>query len=1039
MKNALRKEFHREIRGSLQRFISILLLSALGAAMFAGLRACKTDMLLTADLFYDKTNMMDVRAVSVYGMEDADVKAVRGAQGVLAAEGVYSADMLVRQGDADVAVRLYSNTEAVNTYMVLEGRMPKERTECAMDQRFMENYGFSVGDTITFQTGTDTELSEILNVDTVTVVGAVTTGRYMSSARGSGTIGNGKIAGYLVLPPDSFSMDYYSELCVVFQGTKELDSYSAKYDTLVEERKASLKEVAYNRALSRFDEVKKQAYDELLDAKKKVGENEKELLSGEQALLDGEKEIADGYVKLEEGRKELKEQKEALPGSFYEYEEQIEAAKQTLSAAFAQLEKEEAKVSEARAEYDAYVKQLKEISQGPEDIKQILGVMGISEEKIIESEEQVAALRKELEGQEEELKKQEEELTIRKEEALLSLDRAAEELDASEKKLKESEEELARNKQEYYATLEENRAKIADAYREIEENRAKVDAMELTEWYLLDRNTIESYVGFEQDADRMDAVSEVFPAIFFLVSALVSLTTMTRMVDEGRTQIGTLKALGYSRHSVAKKYIKYALYATLIGSIAGVFFGGKVFPYIVITTYKLMYPCLPGVVMPIHVYYSVLAILISVFCTLAATLTACMRSFKEQPAALMRPVAPKEGRRILLERVGFIWKHLSFTRKASLRNMFRYKKRFFMTVIGIGGCMALLLVGYGLKDSIGAMAHIQYGELWLYDGCVTVSPAAGEEEKEELFASFMQNNAIADASKVYETAMDIAGKDVTKSISLVVLPNSDAFDRFFCFRDRKTGDVWKIDDDGIIMTEKLAKLLHVKAGDTVQLKQDESSFYPVKIGAVTENYIFHYVFMTQAVYEKVFGGMPEYNECFLIFEEKGIAAEEAAAADILKQNSNVASVSVTSTLQKQIDDMLKSLNIIVYVLIICAGMLAFIVLYNLSNINITERRRELATLKVLGFYDGEVSGYVYRENVLMTLIGILLGMAGGKLLHGFVITTCEVDMMMFGHLIKPVSFLYSGLLTVLFAVMVGVMMHFKLKKIDMVESLKSIE
>ncbi|MDE7325320.1 MAG: FtsX-like permease family protein [Lachnospiraceae bacterium] len=1039
MKNALRKEFHREIRGSLQRFVSILLLSALGAAMFAGLRACKTDMLLSADSFYDKTNMMDVRAVSVYGMGSADEKAVREVEGVLVAEGVFSADMLVRHGDADVAVRLYSDTEAVNTYMVLEGRMPEERTECAMDQRFMELYGFSIGDTVTFHTGTSAELSETLHVDTVTVVGAVTTGRYMSSARGSGTIGNGKIAGYLVLPPESFAMDYYSELCIVFQGTGELQSYSAEYDTLVEERKDAIKEVAGLRAKARFDEVQGKAYEELDDAKKKVQENEQALFDGEKELIDAEKEIADGYLKLEEGKKEFQEQKEALPGSFFAYEEQIEQAKQMLSEAFAQFEKEEAAVVAARAEYDAYVEQLKEISQGPEDIKQILEVMGISEEQILESEEQVAAAKKELNDREAELRKQEEELTIRKEEAFSALDTAKEELDASERKLKESEQELTKAKEDYYATLEENRAKIADAYEEIEENRAKVDAMELTEWYLLDRNTIESYVGFEQDADRMNAVSKVFPVIFFLVSALVSLTTMTRMVDEGRTQIGTLKALGYSRRTVAEKYIKYALYATLLGSLAGVFLGGKIFPYIVITTYKLMYPCLPEVVMPIHVYYSVMAILIAVFCTLAATLAACMRSFKEQPAALMRPVAPKEGRRILLERIGFIWKHLSFTRKASLRNMFRYKKRFFMTVIGIGGCMALLLVGFGLKDSIGVMAHIQYGELWLYDGCVTISASAGEEEREELFAKLKQDGTIADASRVYETTMDIVGKDVGKSISLVVLPDADAFDRFFCFRDRNSGEVWKINDEEIILTEKLAKLLHVKSGDTVQLKPDEASFYPVKIGAVAENYIFHYVFMTQAAYEKIFGGMPEYNECFLVFQEKGTAAEEAVAANILKQNNIVTSVTVTSTLQKQIDDMLKSLNIIVYVLIICAGMLAFIVLYNLSNINITERRRELATLKVLGFYDGEVSGYVYRENVLMTLIGILLGMAGGKLLHGYVITTCEVDMVMFGHIIKPISFLYSGLLTVLFAVLVGMMMHFKLKKIDMVESLKSIE
>ena len=434
-----------------------------------------------------------------------------------------------------------------------------------------------------------------------------------------------------------------------------------------------------------------------------------------------------------------------------------------------------------------------------------------------------------------------------------------------------------------------------------------------------------------------------------------------------------------------------------------------------------------------------MAILIAVCCTLAATLVACTRSFKEQPAALMRPAAPKEGKRILLERVGFLWKHLSFTKKASLRNIFRYKKRFFMTVIGIACCMALLLVGFGLKDSIGVMAHIQYGELWRYDGSVSFSATAKEEEKNAFFSEIEKDGAIADASPAYETMIDLMAGDTTKSINLIVLPDADAFARFFCFRDRNSKTEYTIEEGSIFITEKLARMLEVKAGDTVQLLPDTALFYPAKIAAITENYIYHYIFMTQNTYQQLFGEKPEYNECFLRFRESGSAAEESIAANLLKEYDIVTSISVTSTLQKQIDDMLQSLNIIVYVLIICAGMLAFIVLYNLSNINITERRRELATLKVLGFYDGEVSAYVYRENVMMTLLGIFIGMAGGKVLHGYVITTCEVDMVMFGHIIKPVSFLYSGLLTVLFAVLIGIMMHFKLKKIDMVESLKSIE
>lgn len=1039
MKKALRKEFHREIRGSMQRFVSILLISALGAAFFAGLRACKTDMLLSADSFYDKTNMMDIRVVSALGLSDADVEAVRQTDGVLAAEGAFSADALVRHNDADVAVRLYSQTNQVNTYLVSEGRMPENTSECAADQMFMERYGFQIGDTITLNSGTEASISETLVCNTVTIVGSVVTGRYMSSARGSGTIGNGKIAGYLVLAPENFMMDYYAEMYVTLCGAKELNSYSDEYDTAVESVKTALEQVGDVRAAWRLDEVKKDAYAELDTALDEVKANEQALLDGEKEILDGEQAVADGFAEIAAARGELAEKREALPDMFTEYDEQIANAKQTLSQAWTKLEKDEAPVIAAREEYESYVEQLKAISQGPDDIRKILAVMGISEEKIIESEEKIAAARTELEKQEEALAEQEKELEAQKKEAEDTLIAAEAELDENELTLTQKQQELSEAKTEYYATLVENQNKIAAAYREIEEKREEVAELEAPAWYILDRNTIESYVGFEQDADRMDAISKVFPAIFFLVAALVSLTTMTRMVDEERTQIGTLKALGYGRRDVAGKYIKYALYATLLGSVIGVFAGGKIFPYIVITTYKLVYSCLPEVVMPLHVYYSVMAAVLAVLCTLIATLAACLKAFHEQPAALMRPAAPKAGKRIFLEYIGFIWKHLSFTKKASLRNMFRYKKRFFMTVIGIGGCMALLLVGFGIKDSISVMSHIQYGELWLYDGAVSLAASAESKEKESFLSQLSDRDEIAGAALAREASIDITANGTTKSVNIVVMPDAQAFGEYFVFRDRSSKKTSSIGENEVIITEKLAKMLDVRAGDTIQLQPDNTTFYPAKISAVTENYIHHYIFMTEHAYEQIFGEKPVYNECFLLFAQKGTAYEEAAAAGLLKDFDIVTSILVTSTLQTQIDDMLKSLNVITYVLIICAGMLAFIVLYNLSNINITERRRELATLKVLGFYDGEVSGYVYRENVLLTLIGILLGIGLGKVLHGFVITTCEVDMVMFGHVIEPVSYLFSSLLTALFAVIVGIMMHFKLKKIDMIESLKSIE
>ncbi len=939
-KRALRKEFHREIRDSLQRFLSILLISALGAAFFAGLRACKTDMLLSADSFYKKTRMMDLRIVSTLGLTEEDLAAVRETDGVYAAEGAYVQDALVHCNDEEAVVRLYPVTEQINTYLVTEGRLPESVAECAMDETFLAARGYHIGDTIALESGDGLDLSGTLSETLVTIVGTVSTGRYMSAARGSGAIGNGRIAGYLVLSKENFIPDYFTELYVVFDGTKEFDSYSDEYDNQVEFRKKAIELVGEQRAKLRLDNVKEEAYSAIDQAKIEVEEKEQELFDAGQKISDGEKQIADGFLKISDARNQLKEQRELLPYIF--------AGDPT---------------------------------------------------KLLQAQEE--------------------------------LDQAKAELDAKEEELRQKENEIFLAKQQYESNLQDNRRQIEDAYKKIEKKREETAALALPKWYLLGRDTVESYVSFGQDADRMDAISLVFPGIFFLVAALVSLTTMTRMVDEERTKVGTLKALGYSTFDIAGKYIKYALYATFTGSVAGVLIGGKIFPYIVITTYKLVYTNLPDVVMPLHWYYSVLAILLSVSCTLVATAAACLKELKEQPAVLIRPAAPKSGKRIFLEQIEFFWRRLSFTKKASLRNMFRYKKRFFMTVVGIGCCMALLLVGFGLKDSIGEMAKIQYGELWLYDASISLDTK--HEEAKQLLAE----KGVKEASIVREASIDVSADGATKGATIIVLPDAESFQKFFNFRDRESEKEYIIDDHTIFLTEKLARMLKIKAGESVELVRDTSKRCKAVVGAVVENYIYHYIFITESYYHFLFGEEPEYNTCYLEFQD-GVNGD-TLAANFLKKYDSILSITVTETFQQKIDDMLQSLNVITYVLIICAGLLAFIVLYNLSNINITERRRELATLKVLGFYNSEVSGYVYRENVLLTLLGIVLGIVIGKILHGFVITTCEVDMVMFGHTVKFASYCYSSLLTVLFAAAVGVIMHFKLRRIDMIESLKSIE
>ena len=547
------------------------------------------------------------------------------------------------------------------------------------------------------------------------------------------------------------------------------------------------------------------------------------------------------------------------------------------------------------------------------------------------------------------------------------------------------------------------------------------------------------YTSYGENADRMRAIGKVFPVIFFLVAALISLTSMTRMVEEQRTQIGTMKALGYGKAAIASKYIGYALLASAIGSVMGFLIGEKIFPFIIIYAYGIMYLHIPEILIPYHWGYAAFASGVAVACTLLATIEACYRELGGTPAVLMRPPAPKIGRRVVLERIGFLWKHLSFTWKSTIRNLMRYKKRFFMTIFGIGGCMALMLVGFGLRDSIFEIADLQYSEIQYYDGSVYLKENLTEKEIDNLDDFLTKDSDVIRHMKAKMQSVTLAkGKKKRTTYECVFGEPEDVRD-YVHFRDRRSHTPYKLTDDGAIISEKTAKLLNAKAGDTIRIKDEENGDKKVKILKICENYMGHYLYLTPACYEKIYGEKPEYN-CFLFTIRDGYSQKqkEDAGKKILARKE-VLNVSYMHEIREQLDDMLKSLNLVIVVLIISAGMLAFVVLYNLNNINIAERQRELATLKVLGFYDQEVGAYVYRENLILTLIGAGVGIGIGRILHLFIIQTVEVDAAMFGRNINPPSYLYSFLFTVLFSIIINGVMYFKLRKIDMVESLKSVE
>ncbi|NCC42868.1 MAG: ABC transporter permease [Clostridia bacterium] len=562
--------------------------------------------------------------------------------------------------------------------------------------------------------------------------------------------------------------------------------------------------------------------------------------------------------------------------------------------------------------------------------------------------------------------------------------------------------------------------------------------MEVPTWYILGRDSYQTYVEYEQDTQRIGAIGEVFPVIFFLVAALICLTTMTRMVEENRTQIGTLKALGYSKEAIALKYLSYAFLASIAGSVIGFIGGQKVLPVVIINAYGILYNNLPVIQSPIYASYSISSTLLAVAVTTLAAGISCYHELAEVPANLMRPEAPKNGKRILMERFTIVWKHMTFTQKATARNLFRYKKRFFMTVLGIGGCMGLLLVGFGLKDSIMAIGEKQFGEIRIYSSMLSLDEDKSAEVQNDVFELVQTDKDVITSMKALETSVDVGYKKSERSSYLVVASDPELFKKFVNLKDRNSQKMYELDDSGVVITEKLSKLLDVKEGDTIYLKDGDTRRLEVKVSHIVENYFFHYVYMTPTVYRELYEKEPEYTEIFTVNKQNDSAFEDSFQSRYMDVNG-VLNVTFLSSMEERIADMLRSMDAIIYVIVIAAGLLAFVVLYNLNNINISERRRELATLKVLGFYDLEVSEYVFKENIFLTLIGAGFGVIFGLILHRFVILTAEIDLMMFGRSIKPISYLYSICLTCLFSFIVNMFMHFKLKKLDMVESMKSVE
>ncbi|WEG73879.1 FtsX-like permease family protein [Vagococcus intermedius] len=587
--------------------------------------------------------------------------------------------------------------------------------------------------------------------------------------------------------------------------------------------------------------------------------------------------------------------------------------------------------------------------------------------------------------------------------------------------------------------IEKEERTLRTAEVSLSEKEQELTKLKAPKYFYLTRDDNPGYTEYQENAKRISSIATVFPVFFFMIAALVSLTTMTRMVEEKRSEIGTLKALGYRNWEISLKYIIYATMASLLGAILGLVIGFNVFPKVIIDAYGALYN-LPQIGTIYYWNYSMQSVSVALMCTLLSALVVLRYDLFSTPASLMRPKAPKAGKRILLERVTFIWRRFDFNQKVTARNLFRYKQRMFMTIFGIAGCMALIITGFGLRDSISDVVELQFNKLWHYQGVVTYNENSSKTEEDEYQKLVKTIPEIKQRLILSQQAMEVKKENVATQKVTVNVPNDTSkLPDFMLFNNRQTGEVYQLDETGAIVNEKLAKLFKVKAGDYLQVSGSDNQLYDIKIAHVVENYAMHFIYMTPAYYQKVMKEAPTFNSELLLLKEQPTQKREDDLSEKLMAAGKIANVTFLSQTSSAMDDTISSLNVVVWVLITSAAALAFIVLYNLTNINISERIRELSTIKVLGFYNKEVTMYVYRENNILTVLGILVGCGVGKLLHGFVLETAEVDMLMFSPTIHGVSYLYSALLTALFSLLVMIAMHQKLKKVDMIEALKSNE
>lgn len=1100
MKNRIITTSIREIKSSFKRFLSLFVLSMLGVGTFVGISKANPDMMASLDKYYDINNVYDIKVLSTLGITDNDIKEIKKIKGVKNVYGAYSKDVLIKNKETEYVVKVIGLNDDFNKVKIIKGHKPKNNNEIVVEEEFLKNANLKIGNEITLDDVDDTFLNDNLKIVGIVKSSLYITNVGATLNRGTTTIGAGKVNFYTYVSNNLFDLDCYTEMYITVSGSKKYVTNTKKYKNTVDKVYKKIEKVKLERENERYNELyntakeeidkKKQenlvklnnAKNELDSAKIKLNNGKLELNNGNKTLniskntLDNSKKELDSYKNiLDDSKEKLNEGKNKIDESQKLIEEKLSKFNLTYDEVLNIINNSDDEILDTKKEIvnnfidkiitEEEKEKIKYIINNPDDVNFIIDNIKENEDKIKEkfSDFDSACINKIIEFFKDENNVNEIKYVIENRDSIIS------ELLDSVKKLEEGKKEYQINLDKYNIGYEEYNKNLAiynNYYNEYENGRSKYNnslkiynnslsiynsglneyykskdlfntkireaEMKLNEipkctWYLYDRLDDSSYSSFIDDATSVSNLSKIFPTIFFVVAVLISLISMSRMVEDDRMLIGTLKSLGFKNKNIRKKYIIYSSLATILGGITGALLGFFILPRIIWEIYKIIFD-IPVFKYDYNIDNAVIGIIISSLCICGATLITIRKVIKEKTADLLRPKSPPSGKRVILEKVSFIWNRLNFSKKVTVRNLFRYKKRALMSIIGITGCTALMLVGFGIKDSIKDIANTQYKKVFHFDEMVYLKDDTNDNDIDLIFNNDRIKNYV-------KSNMDLSISKDKYALNLFVFDDEKEIDKIINLVDVKTKEKIYLKDNEIIITDKLASLTNTKKNDYFTFNNAENKKFKFKVSNISENYAAHYIFMNKNTYEKYF---KEYKTNVVYINLNNFKDEDKVINDLMNNNNIMSVLSVNSTV-KGIDDMLKSLNSVVLILIILSGSLSIVVLYNLSYINIVERKREIATLKVLGFTNKEVDNYITKETIILTIIGIIFGLIFGKILTGLIISTVEIDMVRFMHIITIKSYIISIIFIILFTSIVNFVIHFALKKIDMIESLKSVE